>query len=64
MLFTNMSQEPYDSDCYHFMTVNCGKVKSFNVPGFRLWVLDFRSDTFPCMTLDKLLPLNLSLSIK
>lgn len=64
ILFTNMTQEPYDSDCYHIMTVNCRKVKSFSMPGFRLWVLDFRSDTFPCMTLDKLLLLNLSLSIK
>ena len=59
MLFTNMTQEPYDSDWYHFMTVNCRKVKNFSLPGFRLWVLDFRSDTFPFMTLDKLLPLHL-----
>ena len=64
MLFTNMTQEPYDSDCYHIMTVNCRKVKNLSMPGFRLWVLDFRSNTFPCMTLDKLLLLNLSLSIK
>lgn len=29
MLFTNMTQEPYDNDGYHFMTVNGVEAKSF-----------------------------------
>lgn len=29
MLFTNMTQEPYDNDGYHFMTVNGIEAKSF-----------------------------------